>query len=273
VRGRQRRGGKGGKDGDVGEDSGKLGGVDRGNAPLEGRHRVKEVGHFLGWGPENRWCVVERRARDRQSRASGSGRCGRSLLVCRSAVETVPPGKEAPATKGGDGPDAASPLPRRLSKDASACLLRLAELFYLQAPTLVYWPVLMALEDYAADHVVAWLLPASHQLGSEALACVRRKLRDATARMLLLTLPSVVFDVAALLRGRAMRSSPVFRTVRIAMLLDEKYSEGLLDRSAGVWRVSPPPRRWSYRQTRRRRPLPTPPPLAALPLPHFLPAP
>ena len=54
MRGRQRRGGKGGKDGDVGGDNGKLGGADRGDAPLEGRHRVKEVGHFLGWGPENR---------------------------------------------------------------------------------------------------------------------------------------------------------------------------------------------------------------------------
>ena len=132
--------------------------------------------------------------------------------------------------------------------------------------------MLIALGAYAAPHVVAWLLPAWRQLGIEALARVQRKLRDATGRMLLLTLPSFVIDVPALPRGRRMRPSPVFRTSRIAMLLNGIYSTGHLDRSAGLWRVSPRPRRRPYRQTRRRRPLPTPPPLAALLLAPFFPA-
>jgi len=52
-------------------------------------------------------------------------------------AETVPPGKETPATEGAGRPDAASPPPRRSSTDASACLLQRAELLHLEAPTLL----------------------------------------------------------------------------------------------------------------------------------------
>jgi len=82
--------------------------------------------------------------------------------------------------------------------------------------------VLIALGAYAAHHVVTWLLPAWLQLGSEALARVQRKLREATGRMFLLTLPPFVFDVPSPPRGRGMRPSPVFWTARIAMLIEGK---------------------------------------------------
>jgi len=189
-------------------------------------------------------------------------------------AETVPPGTEAPATGGGGwGPDEASPRLRRFSTHGSACLLRRYEIVHLEAPTPAEWPLLIALSAYAVDHVDASLLPAWRKPGSDALACVWRKLRDAAGRMRLPTLPSVVFHVSALTRSRGMHPSPVSRTARIAMLLDGNFAAALRDSSVGVWRVSPPPRRRPYRQARRRRPLPTPSPLVALPLPPCVPAP
>ena len=189
-------------------------------------------------------------------------------------AETVPPGTEAPATEGGGcGPDEASPLLRRFSTHGSACLLRRYEIVHLEGPTPAEWPLLIALSAYAVDHVDASLLPAWRKPGSDALACVWRKLRDAAGRMRLPTLPSVFFHVSALTRSRGMHPSPVSRTARIAMLLDGNFAAALRDSSVGVWRVSPPPRRRTYRQARRRRPLPTPSPLVALPPPPCVPAP
>ena len=68
---------------------------------------------------------------------------------------------------------------------------------------------------------------------------MQRKLREATGRMFLLTLPPFVFDVPSLLRGRGMRPSPVFWTALIAMLIEGKNILLVFLTAVRAWGRSP----------------------------------